>query len=230
VTFTIHRGEVLGMFGLMGSGRTELARIVFGLDEFDSGEIVIDGQVQRSSSPRARLRNHVAFITEDRRAEGLMMDLSIADNISLAALPALSVTPLGIVDQGRLLHASAEVAGSLGMKTGAIDRQPALSLSGGNQQKVVIARWLLSEPQVFLMDEPTRGVDVAAKYDIYSIVDGLAAGGSGVLFISSELEELIAMCDRLLVMSRGEIVAEFARQAFAVEPILRAAFREGVPA
>jgi ABC-type sugar transport system ATPase subunit len=225
VSLTIHRGEVLGLFGLMGSGRTELARILFGLDEFDSGSIAIRGREQRSHSPRARLREHVAFITEDRRTEGLMMDLSIADNISLAALPAFA-SPLRVVDQSRLLEAATDVAGSIGVKAGAIERQPAMSLSGGNQQKVVLARWLLSNPILFLMDEPTRGIDVAAKYDIYTIVDRLAAGGSGVLFISSELEELIAMCDRILVMNRGEIVGEFERSTFATEPILRSAFRE----
>jgi ribose transport system ATP-binding protein len=230
VSLTIHRGEVLGLFGLMGSGRTELARILFGLDPLDIGSIVIGGREQRSHSPRASLREHVAFITEDRRTEGLLMELPVADNISLTALPAFAVTPLRVVDRSRLLDATSEIAGAMGIKAGAIDRQRVMSLSGGNQQKVVIARWLLSSPQVFLMDEPTRGIDVGAKYDIYTIVDRLASEGNGVLFISSELEELIAMCDRILVMSRGEIVGEFERGTLVMEQILRAAFREAAVA
>jgi len=122
--------------------------------------------------------------------------------------------------------AATDVAAALQIKSGAIDRQPAKSLSGGNQQKVVIAKWLMAGPAIFLLDEPTRGVDVAAKYEIYSIVRKLAAGGSGILFISSEIEEVMAMADRILVMSQGEIVGEFVRAAFNKEAILRTAFRQ----
>jgi len=149
--------------------------------------------------------------------------------IALASLPRFAATPLGIVDQARLLDAASETATRLGIRAGAIEQRPALSLSGGNQQKVVIARWLLAQPTTFIMDEPTRGIDVAAKHDIYTIIDQLAAGGGGVLFISSELEELIAMCDRILVMSQGEIVGAFDRSELDAESILRAAFREAVP-
>jgi ABC-type sugar transport system ATPase subunit len=230
VELTVHRGEVVGLFGLMGSGRTELARILFGLDAFDSGEIVVAGAHRTRTSPRRSTRDGVAFVTEDRRGEGMLMSVSIADNMALASLGRFAMTPVGFVDQARLLDAAAATAASLGLRSGAIGQQPASSLSGGNQQKVVIGRWLMSQPTTFILDEPTRGIDVAAKYDIYTIVDQLATGGGGVLFISSELEELMAMCDRILVMSRGEVVGEYARPDLDAETILRAAFREAVPA
>lgn len=225
VSLMLARGEVLGLFGLMGSGRTELARMIFGLDEFDSGEIVVRDTVLERHTPQASIRNGVAFITENRREEGLLMNMTIAENMVLAALPRFGATPLRIIEQGRLAAAAATAAELLQIRAGSIDL-PAKSLSGGNQQKVVIAKWLMSEPSIFIMDEPTRGIDVAAKYEIYSIIDRLAADGGGVLFISSEIEELLAMCDRILVMSKGEIVGAFARDAFDKEQILRAAFRE----
>jgi ABC-type sugar transport system ATPase subunit len=225
INFALHSGEVLGLFGLMGSGRTELARILFGLDTFDAGEIRLGGQSVQRNSPRRSISLGIAFITENRREEGLLMNMQIAENIALAALPRFGATPLQFIEQERLASAATAVAGLLGIKAGSIS-QPAKSLSGGNQQKVVLAKWLLLEPAVFLMDEPTRGIDVAAKREIYSIIDRLAGDGSGVLFISSEIEELLAMCDRILVMSRGEIVGSFAREAFDKERILRAAFRE----
>ena len=178
-----------------------------------------------ADSPRRSIGRGVAFITENRREEGLLMNMQIAENIALAALPRFGVTPLQFIEQERLAAAATAVADRLGIKAGSIS-QPAKSLSGGNQQKVVLAKWLLSEPAVFLMDEPTRGIDVAAKREIYSIIDRLAGDGGAVLFISSEIEELLAMCDRILVMSRGEIVGEFTREAFDKERILRSAFRE----
>jgi ribose transport system ATP-binding protein len=225
IELELHRGEVLGLFGLMGSGRTELARILFGLDSFHSGTIELGGVPLAAVSPRSSIRRGVAFITENRREEGLLMDMGIADNIALAALPKFAVTPLQFVEQSRLASAASAVADVLQIKAGSL-AQPAKSLSGGNQQKVVLAKWLMSGPSVFIMDEPTRGIDVAAKREIYSIVDRLAADGGGVLFISSEIEELLAMCDRILVMSRGEIVGAFDRPDFDKERILRSAFRE----
>lgn len=227
INLTLFKGEVLGLFGLMGSGRTELARMLFGMDKFEAGEIVIQGARTRGGSPRARIRSHVAFVTENRREEGLLMNIAISENIALVSLPQFAVTPLQLVDQPHLLGKANQVATALQIKGAAIDKQVVKSLSGGNQQKVVIAKWLMSNPAIFLMDEPTRGVDVGAKYEIYSIIDDLAAQGGSILFISSELEELMGMCDRILVMSRGEISGEFARPAFDKEQILRFAFREG---
>jgi ribose transport system ATP-binding protein len=226
IRFTLAEGEILGLFGLMGSGRTELARILFGLDSFESGQMVIQGTAVHSTSPRNSIRHRIAFVTENRREEGLLMSLPIAENIGLTALPRFAITPLQLVEQVRLLDAVQGVASALQIKAGAIEQQAAKSLSGGNQQKVVIAKWLMSHPSIFIMDEPTRGVDVGAKYEIYSIVNRLAEEGTGILFISSELEELMGMCDRILVMSQGEIVGEFVRSEFQQEQILRAAFRE----
>jgi ABC-type sugar transport system ATPase subunit len=229
ISFMLGSGEVLGLFGLMGSGRTELARMIFGLDEFDSGEILVRDRVLQRHTPQTSIRNGVAFITENRREEGLLMNMTIAENIALAALPRFGATPLQIIEQGRLADAATTAAELLQIRTGSV-ALPAKSLSGGNQQKVVIAKWLMSQPSIFLMDEPTRGIDVGAKYEIYSIIDQLAADGGGVLFISSEIEELLAMCDRILVMNKGEIVGEFARANFDKEQILRSAFREEVVA
>jgi ribose transport system ATP-binding protein len=227
VSFKLHRGEVLGLFGLMGSGRTELARMIFGLDAFERGDVRIEGKSLRKSSPRNSIRNKIAFVTENRREEGLLMSIDIANNIGLVALPGFARNPIQVIDRREMLDAAREMAGVLQLKSGDIQQQAAKALSGGNQQKVVIAKWLLSRPSIFIMDEPTRGIDVGAKYEIYSIIDRLAAEGSGVLIISSELEELMGMCDRILVMSRGELYGEFTRDDFKDERILRAAFREG---
>lgn len=226
ISFTLYRGEVLGLFGLMGSGRTELARMIFGIDSFDTGTITVKGSTLRRTSPRASIRGRLAFVTENRREEGLLMSINIGDNIALVSLTDFARTPLGMVDSEALYDAARETASTLQLKSGDIRQQTAKALSGGNQQKVVIAKWLLSKPDVFLMDEPTRGIDVGAKYEIYTIIDTLAAAGGGVLIISSELEELTGLCDRILVMSRGELVAEFPRAQFDEERILRAAFRE----
>jgi ABC-type sugar transport system ATPase subunit len=226
ISFELHKGEVLGLFGLMGSGRTELARMIFGVDTYDSGEIFVEGKPIRKPSPRASIHNKIAFVTENRREEGLLMGIDIANNISLVSLKDFARTPIAIVSQDEMLDAARGMANVLQLKSGDIAEQPAKSLSGGNQQKVVIAKWLLLRPSVFILDEPTRGIDVGAKYEIYSLIDRLAAEGSGVLIISSELEELIGMSDRILVMSRGELHGEFSSGQFQEERVLRAAFHE----
>ncbi|MDX1991209.1 MAG: sugar ABC transporter ATP-binding protein [bacterium] len=231
IRFTVRRSEVVGMFGLMGSGRTELARILFGMDPFEKGTITIDGQRITRFTPRNCIRQQIAFVTENRREEGLLMNINIAENVALVALPEFGSSPLQVIDQEKMLSSVSQALNVLQLKSGDITKQPARSLSGGNQQKVVIAKWLLANPRLFIMDEPTRGIDVGAKYEIYALIDQLAASGSGVLFISSELEELMGVCDRILVMSRGEIFGEFSRDQFNAEDILRAAFREqGAPA
>jgi ribose transport system ATP-binding protein len=226
ISFTLWRGEILGVFGLMGSGRTELARMLFGLDRFHSGELRVAGEAVHQATPRRAIRSRMAFITENRREEGLMMDVPISENIALAALRTVA-GGLGVIDEHRLLASTATFAEALRIKSAGIGRQAAKSLSGGNQQKVVIAKWLMTGPSIFLLDEPTRGIDVAAKLEIYTIVQKLAADGCGVMFISSEIEEVMAIADRILVMSRGEIVGEFARLEFDKERILRTAFRQG---
>jgi ABC-type sugar transport system ATPase subunit len=228
IDFALHKGEVLGLFGLLGSGRTELARILFGLDSFERGEILLNGKPRRRFTPQESIKQGVAFVTENRREEGLLMDISIAENIALVSLPHFVRRGLRFVDRGRLYAEVEKLGRSLQIKSTSLQRQPVKSLSGGNQQKVVLGKWLMSRPSVFILDEPTRGVDVGARSEIYTIINRLAAQGTGILVISSEIEELMGMCDRILVMSNGEIQASFARADFDQEKILQAAFREQV--
>jgi ribose transport system ATP-binding protein len=230
ISFSLHRGEVLGIFGLMGSGRTELARILFGLDPFEHGEIFIQGQPRRRFSPQDSIQRGLGFVTENRREEGLLMEISAAENTALVALPRFTRSLLRLVDRSRLYEAVRQIARLLQIRGGPLERAPVKSLSGGNQQKVVLGKWLLSQPQILILDEPTRGVDVGARYEIYTLINELAAQGTGVLVISSEVEELIGICDRILVMSNGEIQASFERSEFDQERILRSAFREKVTA
>jgi ribose transport system ATP-binding protein len=225
VSFGVGRGEILGVFGLMGSGRTELARILFGLDPAERGTITLNG-VRLKGNPIDSIRNGMAFVTENRREEGLMMEATIADNLSIVALRDFARPPLQVVGRQRLLDGVHSVASLLQVKGGDVRTQAAKSLSGGNQQKVVIGKWLMSKPRLFIMDEPTRGVDVGAKYEVYTIINDLAARGNGVVFISSEIEELIGMCDRILVLSHGEIRAVFREGSFDKASILSAAFEE----
>jgi ribose transport system ATP-binding protein len=226
ISFNVHKGEVLGLFGLMGSGRSELARMIFGIDSYFQGEVLLENQ-KLTKSTKAAIQNKMAFVTENRREEGLMMEATITNNLALVSVDDFARTPLRVVDEPALVTASKEVSSNLRVKASDITRQSAKNLSGGNQQKVVIGKWLMSKPKLFILDEPTRGVDVGAKYEIYSIIHELAKSGNGVLMISSEVEELIGMCDRILVMSQGELVGEFADKSFDREVILRAAFREG---
>ncbi len=170
----------------------------------------------------------MAFVTENRREEGLMMEATVADNLSLAALPAYSTRLVNAVRSSSLATAVRETVDVLSIKVNDAFRSEAKGLSGGNQQKVVLGKWLMTKPTILIIDEPTRGVDVGAKYEIYEIIDRIAAGGTAVLFISSELEELLGMCDRILVMGRGEVLGSFDRAQFDQEAILRAAFREHV--
>jgi ribose transport system ATP-binding protein len=227
IGFRLHRREVLGVFGLMGSGRTELARIVFGLDPHETGSVAVAGRTLRRRSPRRSIRSGMAFVTENRRDEGLLMDISIAENMALASLRRFARSRTGLVDRGRLGAFVERTAEALQIRSSGLRSQPARALSGGNQQKVVIGKWLATEPEVLLLDEPTRGVDVGARFQIYTIVADLAARGTGVLMISSELDELMGVCDRIIVMARGELAGEFTRDDFDAERILAAAFGEG---
>jgi len=227
VSLRIGRGEVVGIAGLMGSGRSELARTLFGLDRHRAGTVRVNGEVMPSGDVKARLAAGVAFLTEDRRHEGLMMDASVADNMALAALPAFASPVTRLIERKRLLRAIQELGQRLNLKSGDVRTAPVRSLSGGNQQKVVLGKWLLRQPRLFILDEPTRGVDVGAKQDVYRLFAELADTGLAILVISSELEELIGICDRIHVMRRGEFIAEFPRERFDREAILRAAFGQG---
>jgi ribose transport system ATP-binding protein len=194
VGFRLHAGEILGVAGLMGSGRSELARIVLGLDRHSSGDVLLDGKSIKGLSTRERVRRGMAFLTESRRDDGLFMDAPVLDNMSIVGLnPART----------------SEVCAALGVKCSNMDRQPVRQLSGGNQQKVALGKWLVQPPKVLILDEPTRGIDVGAKHEIYRLMNDLASKGVALLAISSEVEELTGMCDRIVTMSRGELKAEF---------------------
>ena len=230
VSFQLRRGEVLGISGLMGSGRTELARILFGLDSLASGSIVLGQEPITTLSTRARIRRGMAMLTESRRDDGLCMKQSIHENISLVSAPRFAVTPFRWLQTRPLRRAIDEMRQSVKLTVTADSRQPVRTLSGGNQQKVVLAKWLLNQPQVLILDEPTRGIDVGAKFEIYTLIDRLAAGGAGVLVISSEIDELIGICDRILVMSQGTIKDELTRDEFDRQRIMRASLRGTAPA
>ncbi|MCX7023660.1 MAG: sugar ABC transporter ATP-binding protein [Spirochaetes bacterium] len=201
VSFSLRGGEVLGVAGLMGAGRTELVRALFGAEPADEGQILIDGSPTKIDSPREAMRKGLALVTEDRKLEGLFLGFGVDFNIGAANFPALGSA--GIVVPGRLTSYAERLVETLHVKTPAISA-PASSLSGGNQQKVVLAKWLGREPRILVLDEPTRGVDVGAKREIYEIIDRLAARGVAVLMVSSELPEIIGMSDRVLVMRSGK--------------------------
>ena len=221
--FTLRAGEVLGIAGLMGAGRTELARLLFGLDRMDAGEVLLKG-LPLFPQPFESIRRGLVFLTEDRRSEGLMIEANLRDNISLASLRSFSRTPFGILDERKLQTQSADAAVSINIGGVVRSTQNVNTLSGGNQQKVVLAKWLLTRPDVLILDEPTRGIDVGAKHEIYRLINALVERGAAILLISSELGELEGMCDRILVMALGRLVAEFSGPAFDRKGILAAAF------
>jgi ribose transport system ATP-binding protein len=223
VSLRLHAGEVLGIAGLMGSGRTELVRILFGLDPCERGQVLLRGTPVQGRGVRPRIAGGMALVTESRREEGLFLEASIADNMALSSLARHARGLLRLLDRATLGQAIAAMREAVRLTKAARDEQPVATLSGGNQQKVVLARWLLAQPAALILDEPTRGIDVAARYDIYELVRELAARGAGVLLVSSETDELLGLCDRILVMCRGELRDELARAEFDRERILRAA-------
>jgi ribose transport system ATP-binding protein len=228
ISFSLRSGEVLGVSGLMGAGRSELARILFGIDGFGSGEILIGGKSIAYPTPAVCMDHGMAFLTEDRRAEGLMMEAPIDHNIALSSLQAYASGLPRMIDSSRLGTDVAKVSASVQIGARDITRTQVKNLSGGNQQKVVIGKWLLRQPKAFILDEPTRGIDVGTKNEVYKIINRLAADGAGILMISSEIEELIGMSDRIMVLAHGEIRAIFERGSFDREKLLRAAMWDGV--
>jgi ABC-type sugar transport system ATPase subunit len=221
VSFAVRRGEVLGLTGLVGSGRTETARLIFGADRRDGGTIELDGRVLDVRGPRGAIRAGIALLTEDRKGQGLIPAHPVRDNFALPNLARWS--RLGVLDRGRERAAFRAAADRLRIKA-ADPSAPVATLSGGNQQKVVLAKWLERECEVVIFDEPTRGIDVGAKYEIYQLINALADQGKAVLMISSELPEVLGMADRILVMHAGRITGEIADVAAATqEQILRLA-------
>jgi ABC-type sugar transport system ATPase subunit len=215
ISFEIRAGEIVGLWGLLGSGRTELLRAMVGLDPIDNGTILWNGKNGVSKITPRQLHREVGFVTEDRRGEGIHLPLSVRDNIALPNLKSL-LNHFHLIDTCRERALAHSMIGRLNIKASGQD-QAVGTLSGGNQQKIVFGRWLAANPRLFLLDEPTRGLDVSAKSEIMRLIVDLANKGCGVLLVSSELEELMRVCDRYLVMNRGSLVDELAGSASAYE-------------
>lgn len=226
VSLTVCDGEIVGLAGVMGSGRTEVARAIFGADRPDSGQVYVSGKPVRIKSPTHAVKHGICYLPEDRKGLGLVLSASVRDNIILASLTRfcrLCLAGKGIVlDYKRIREEVMKRVKSLDIKTPRI-QQLVENLSGGNQQKVVVARWLCSNARIFLFDEPTRGIDVSAKQEIYGLVRTLAEEGAGVFIISSEIEELVHICDRVYVLRQGHIVNELLRDDISKETILASA-------
>jgi rhamnose transport system ATP-binding protein len=220
VSFDVHHGEIVGLAGLVGAGRSEVARAVFGIDRRDAGQVMVESRELAAASPTAAMAAGMGFVPEDRREQGLIMDLSIARNASLASLGRLKRGPLiRAADEQRL---AADWAARLRLKFARFG-DPVSVLSGGNQQKVVLAKWLARKPTVLIVDEPTRGIDVATKAEVHRLLSDLSGQGVAVLMISSELPEILGMADRVLVMHEGRLTAELSRSEATEQAVMLAA-------
>ncbi|HSI50702.1 MAG TPA: sugar ABC transporter ATP-binding protein [Ideonella sp.] len=218
VDFELRRGEILGFAGLIGAGRTEVARAVFGADPVDAGEVLLHGRKLDIRSPIDAIRHGIAYLSEDRKAHGLAVKMTVAQNVTLANMRAIS-SRLGFIRFADETAAARRYIEALGIRTPSAD-QVARLLSGGNQQKVVIAKWLFRDSRVIFFDEPTRGIDVGAKYAIYELMDKLAADGIGVVLISSELPEILGLTDRVCVFHEGSLTKILETRATSQEEIM----------
>ncbi len=218
VSFTLYKGEILGIAGLVGSGRTELVRLIFGADPKKSGEILIEGKRVEINSPEDAVKLGIGLVPEDRQNQGLILKMSVRENIGITIIKKI-LKFLNFVDKIKLTRISEDFVRRLNIKTPSVFEK-VLYLSGGNQQKVVLSKWLASEPKILILDEPTRGIDVGAKAEIHAIMSQLAKSGISIIMISSEMPEVLAMSDRILVMSEGKIVAEVPRREATQEKIM----------
>lgn len=220
ISFHVKKGEVLGIAGLVGSGRTELARAIFGADRITKGQIILNGKEVKINKPLDAIRHGIAYLTEERKKDGLVLLLSVKENIIMASYDEFSTGPF--VDLKKEKETAQSFVDKLAIKTPDLVRKT-LYLSGGNQQKVIIAKWLCANADLFIFDEPTRGIDVGAKVDVYNLMNEIVGRGASVIMISSELPEILGMSDRIVVMSEGALVAEFSREEATQEKILNAA-------
>jgi rhamnose transport system ATP-binding protein len=220
VSFEVRRGEIVALAGLVGAGRSEVARAIFGIDRRDAGHVEVDGVTIPNGAPAAAMRAGIGFVPEDRRQQGLVMDLSVERNVALTRLGAIS--RMGVIGAGVERRLASDWATRLQIKLHAFG-DPVGFLSGGNQQKVVLAKWLATAPKVLIIDEPTRGIDVGTKAEVHRLMSELAGEGLAVLMISSELPEVLGMADRVLVMHEGRLVAELPRDQADEESVVRAA-------
>ncbi|EGO3969812.1 sugar ABC transporter ATP-binding protein [Escherichia coli] len=224
INFTLYRGEILGFAGLMGAGRTELARAIFGADSIDSGTLKLNGKETVIKDISDAIQQGISYLTEDRKKEGLALNLSVERNIMLGNYPEYS-DRFGYIDSRRCQQTSEEQVKALRIKTPNLE-QAALNLSGGNQQKIIIARWVCKDTDILIFDEPTRGIDVGAKLEIYELMNRLVAKGKSIIMISSELPEVLGMCDRILVMRSGRITGELSAKEATQEKIMQYATLE----
>jgi rhamnose transport system ATP-binding protein len=220
ISFEVRAGEIVALAGLVGSGRSEVARAVFGIDRYDAGRVVMRGQQLRRGSPTGAMAAGIGFVPEDRRQQGLVMDMSVQQNVALASLGRLRKG--GLVRSAAERAFAADWAVRLNLKYGRLI-DPVSQLSGGNQQKVVLAKWLGRQPALLIVDEPTRGIDIATKAEVHRLLTQLAADGVAILMISSELPEVLHVGDRVLVMREGRLTAEFGRADATEENIMAAA-------
>ncbi|MFQ5421725.1 MAG: ATP-binding cassette domain-containing protein, partial [Anaerolineae bacterium] len=220
VTFDLHGGEIVGMAGLVGAGRTAVAETLFGIRPATSGDIQLENEHVTIRSPKQAIRHGLGFVPEDRKLQGLFLNMAVRENIIMSSME--QVSSMGFVNGGRANRLAGDFVQKLNVRTPTL-RQTVRNLSGGNQQKVVIARWLTLKPRVLILDEPTRGVDVGAKAEIYALMRQLAVEGIAVLMISSELPEVLGISDRIIVMHEGRVVGHFQRKEATQDNIMHAA-------
>jgi rhamnose transport system ATP-binding protein len=220
ISFTVRAGEIVGFAGLVGAGRTEVARVLFGIDQRDAGKIRLGGKPITFASPSAAMDAGVAYLPEDRHQEGLVLDFTIAQNVTLPILPRLF--PRFLVRSSIERNVAHEYTEQFNVRMVGVD-QLVGALSGGNQQKVVLAKWLASKPSILILDEPTRGIDIGAKVEVHRIISELASSGLGIILISSDLPEVLAMSDRIIVLHEGRITAEIPRDRATEERVMFAA-------
>ncbi|TFE30880.1 sugar ABC transporter ATP-binding protein [Cohnella luojiensis] len=221
IAFTLKKGEILGFAGLMGAGRTEVARAIFGADRIDSGEIIIHGKQARIHNPHDAVKQGIGYLSEDRKQYGLLVDMDVKANVAVASYSRYR-SILGWMKQERIAESAEKVVESLKVKTPSVD-QKVKFLSGGNQQKVVIGKWLTRDSDILIFDEPTRGIDVGAKGEIYKLLEELAEQGKSIIMISSELPEILRMSHRVIVMCEGRITGELLREEADQEKIMKLA-------
>ncbi|MCL2881158.1 MAG: ATP-binding cassette domain-containing protein, partial [Treponema sp.] len=225
ISFHLDKGEILGVFGIIGSGRTEMARLLFGIEKKDSGKITINGKITAIRHPIDAVNMKMGYVTEDRRGEGLAIRLNVCRNITMPFFKRLA--KFNIIDLHRETEKARELIAALNIKTPGIGTITE-NLSGGNQQKIVISKWIGSESEILIFDEPTRGIDVGAKAEVYRLMEKLSLEGKSIIMISSELPEILAMSDRLLVFRDGAIAAEFTNvRELKEEDVLRHAIATG---
>jgi len=217
ISFSLRKGEVLGIFGLKGAGRTELARTLFGLETLDSGELFLEGASVRINSPQEAIEHGIGFVPEDRRTQGLFPNLDVKENLSISVIDTLST--FGFINGEKERKAAIEYISRLKIRTTGPGQRIA-ELSGGNQQKIILARWLIGKPKVLILHEPTAGIDIGAKSEIYEVLNGLLSHGMGIILVSSDLPEVLGLSDQILVMNAGRIVARFLRSEASEEKVM----------